>query len=305
MFARKKILVAKVESTYGTDSSPEAGDAIKTSNLAVQILQGDKVSEEVDRPTLGNDEQYHVAPNTKLTFDVYLRGSGTAGAIPNVSALLRACGMSEVINAGTSVKYDPVSENFESATMKYYMDGEVHALLGARGSWSLEMSSKGLPMLKFEFTGLGVKGTAAPSPAGSFSGLPTPVAIEEARTEFSIGSFQGKLHSFSANVSNSVVHRNLVNDESVLITDRAPSGNIKIDQPTIADWDYETDVRSNVKKAISVVHGKTAGNIVEVDLPNVQPHSPSFGDADGIATLDLDLNILPSSGDDEVSLTFK
>lgn len=305
MFARKKIIVAKVESTYGVDSTPSAADAIKTSNLSVQILQGDKVSEQVDRPTLGNDEQYHVAPNTKVTFDVYLRGSGAAGTVPNISAVLRACGMQEVINAGTSVKYSPVSDNFESSTLKYNLDGTQYALLGARGSWQLEMSSKGLPMLKFEFTGLGVEGAAAPAPSPNFSSLPVPVAMEEARTEFSIGAFQGKLHSISANISNSVVHRNLVNDESVMITDRAPSGNITIDMPTIAEWDFEADVRSNTKKVVSIAHGKTAGNIVEIDMPNVQVHGPSFGDADGISTLDLELNLLPSSGDDEISLTFK
>lgn len=305
MFARKKIIVAKIESSSRVDSMPSAADAIKTSNLSVQILQGDKVSEQVDRPTLGNDEQYHVAPNTKVSFDVYLRGSGTVGVAPNVSALLRACSMQEVINAGTSVKYNLVSENVESATLKYNLDGIEYALLGARGTWDLGISAKGLPMLKFEFTGLGVKGATAPAPSPNFASLPVPVAVEEARTEFSIGSFQAKLHSFSANVANSVVHRNLVNDESVMITDRAPAGSITIDMPTIAEWDFEADVRSNTKKVVSIAHGKTAGNIVEIDMPNVQVHSPSFGDADGIATLDLELNLLPSSGDDEISLTFK
>lgn len=305
MLARKKILLPKIETTYGVDSAPTGDDYIVTSNLDVQILQGDKVSASVDRPTLGNDEQFHVAPNSKVSFEVYVQGAGTAGNVPQIGVLLRACGFKETVTPGTDVKYVPVSANYESATLKYNMDGEEYALLGARGTVSVDFNAGGLGMFKFEFTGLSTKGTVTPAPALNPVTLPVPIAVEEAHTEFSVGAFQAKLHSLSANVSNSVVHRNLVNDESVLITDRAPGGSIKIDRPTQAQWDFEQDVRDNARKAVTLTHGKTAGNIVELSMPTVQVLTPSFGDADGIATLDLELNLLPDTGDDEIQITFK
>lgn len=96
MYFRKKTLLAKIESSYGVDPTPTgSSNAILTKNLQIQLMQGNTVNRDVDRPTLGNDLTYHVAPYTKITFDVELAGSGTAGVAPAYAPLLKACGFAE------------------------------------------------------------------------------------------------------------------------------------------------------------------------------------------------------------------
>jgi hypothetical protein len=44
--------------------------------------------------------------------------------------------MSETIVAVTSVTYAPASNSTDSLTMYFELDGQRHALIGARGTWS-------------------------------------------------------------------------------------------------------------------------------------------------------------------------
>jgi hypothetical protein len=45
-----------------------------------------------------------------------------------------------------------------------------------------------------------------------------------------------------------------------------------------------------------MVHGTTAGNIVTIGAPNVQIVSPTYGESDGISTLQMGLSMVPGSG---------
>lgn len=99
--ARKKVLLAKIEGTAGVDASPAAADAVLVENPLftpdVNLINTNEVggSLDVSSPIVGGIRG-------RVTFDVYLKGSGTAGTAPEWGKLLKACGFAETVT-GTAV----------------------------------------------------------------------------------------------------------------------------------------------------------------------------------------------------------
>jgi hypothetical protein len=96
---RKRLLLAKIETTYGTDPTPAATDAVLVSALEVQPLQLELKDRELILGYLGNTEMVVGQRLVSVSFDVEIAGSGTAGTAPKWSALMQACGFSETIVA--------------------------------------------------------------------------------------------------------------------------------------------------------------------------------------------------------------
>lgn len=306
MLFKKKMLLAKMESAYSTDSSPDGSNAIVTKGVAINVQQGNRVTRDLDRPTLGNDEEKSTSMYTTLEFETELAGSGTAGTAPGFGVLLRACAMSETVDPGVSVTYEPVSDNFESITLHYVQDGILYAVPGCRGSVSVDMSKDQLPMLKFSFTGL------HRVPVETSSVTPAPVAFAEAiavtaqnTPTYTLDSYDLKAEAFSMDLANTVVYRNVVNSESVQITDRAPAGSVSFEMPKLSQKNYLEIAESGDKVPLEIVHGVTAGNITTITAANTQLSQPARSDSDGILALGMNARFIPTSaGDDELSLAF-
>ena len=79
-FIRNTAILAKIESTYGTDATPtEGANAILISNASITPLQAQNVKRDLIRPYMGNSEELLGAAYVEMTFDVELAGSGAAG----------------------------------------------------------------------------------------------------------------------------------------------------------------------------------------------------------------------------------
>ena len=97
---RRRIVLAKIESTYGTDSSPSASlNAILVRNLDVTPLDADIVSRDVVRPYMGSQGNLIAGQKVGVSMEIELAGSGTAGSAPAFGVLLRACGLAEALTA--------------------------------------------------------------------------------------------------------------------------------------------------------------------------------------------------------------
>ena len=103
LLTRKRLILIKKESTYGTDVSPAGTDAVLVRDLSVTPLQSDTVSRDLVRAYLGASEQLLANTRVECQFTVELAGSGTAGTAPRYGAALQACGLAETIVASTSV----------------------------------------------------------------------------------------------------------------------------------------------------------------------------------------------------------
>jgi hypothetical protein len=307
LLSRKRLILAKTETTYGTESVPAGTDAVLVRSLEVTPLEADVVSRDLIRPYLGNSDQLLANPRVLCTFEVELAGSGTAGTAPRYDALLKACGMSATIVASTSVTYAPVSASFSSCTIVYNVDGVQHKLTGARGTVTMNCELGQIPTLQFEMTGIYNAPTDTAQPAVTYSNQATPLLFRDGNTSaFQFFSYSGCLNSVSFNLANEIVHRELIGcTKEVLITDRRPAGEVSIEAPNIAAKDFFSLALGSATGNLTFLHGTTAGNRVTFTASQVDVTQPSYTDQDGIQMLQVPYVALPTTaGNNEFSLAF-
>lgn len=308
MYFRKKVLLAKIESVYGTDPTPTGGaNAILTKNLSITPYAGQTVTRDLDRGYLGAQSQINTGPQVQVAFEIEMAGAGAAGTAPAYGPLLRACGFSETISAGVSVTYAPVGTTFESVTLYFGIDGQRHIVKGARGNVVLRMSRGQIPVYAFTLTGTYTRPTATANPTPTFTGFKDPLPVTKVNTPtFSLHSYAAICESLEIDVGNQVVYRNLINSESIIIGDRNMQGQAVLELPTLASKDYFTAAESHAGtitlSTLSVIHGTAAGGIVELSAPKVQLTSIGMQDSDGIVAAQIGLAFTPSSGNDELSI---
>lgn len=313
LFARKRVLLAKIESAYATDPVPVAAtDAVLVRSINATPIELDYAERNLVRPFLGNFEDLPARSRVKVEIELEMAGFGSAGPAtptPGYGALLRACGLSQTISVGVSVVYAPISASFESATIYFYQDGTLHKLTGCRGNLEMALDLNQIPVYKLTMTGLYATPTDVALPSPTVSAYQRPVVVNRANSSsFTLHGFAtGRLKSLSLNLNNEVPHRNLVGQttDEILITNRAPAGSIEIEATTVAAKDWWTAIQNVALSALSLTHGP-ATNQVKLDAPNVQLTNPRFTEEDSIVHLTMDLQLMPgSAGNDELTVTVK
>lgn len=311
-YARKRAILAEIESSYATDPTPVEGtNFILTSGLQRVPYGGNRVQRDVNYPYMGADEQIVTGALVTVTFSVELAGGSAAGVAPPYGPLLRACGLSETIVADTSVTYAPVSESFESCTIYYFEDGERQVIIGCRGNVSISMSRGGLPMYNFTFTGIYAKPTAVALPDPTRTDQ-TPYPMNDTNTTtFNVHDQDVVGDTFNLDLGNNVVYRNLVGSTRVEITDRDTRGNVLFEHIPIATKDYWAAIQSHLGTItldnISIVHGPSAGSGVNcaIEVPTAQLVDLTEEDSDGLVMYNIPYVAVPSeSGNDEFSIAY-
>jgi len=308
LLTRKRLILLESEGTYGTDPTPTGADAVLVRDLNIVPLQSDVVSRDLVRPYLGASEQLLANTRVECTFSVELAGSGTAGTAPRYGKALLACGMSETVVAATSVTYAPVSASFGSCTIYYTIDGVLHKVTGARGTFTINGAVGEIPTIDFTFTGIYNTPTDTALPSVTYADQATPVVFKAGNTTgFELLSYAGCLQSVSFDVGNSLVYRELVGcTKEVLLTDRASTGSVVLEAVTMATKNYFTAALSDGTLGNLIFqHGQTAGNIVDFASTQVDIGDVSYSDQDGIHMLNIPYTCVPSTaGNDEFSLVY-
>jgi len=308
LLSRKRVILAKVETTEGTDSTPSASqNAVLVRSIDMAPMQSDVVQRELVRPYMGNYESLLANTRVEVTIEVELAGSGTAGTAPNYGALLKSCGFAETIVAATSATYGPVSSTFSSCTIYFHNDGVRHVVTGARGTFELNAQVGAIPTIKFTMTGVYNSPTDVSLPATTYINQVTPLVFKNGNTSaFSIYSYSAFMQSFDLQVGNSVIYRELVGgSKQVLITDRKATGNCVIEAPAIATKDFFSIGTGTTTGAVTWLHGTTAGNKVTLTANQTDIAQPAYSDLNGIQMLTLPLVFTPTTaGNDELSIAF-
>jgi hypothetical protein len=308
LLTRKRLILLETESIYGTDPTPDGADAVLVRDLNITPLQSDVVSRDLVRPYLGASEQLLANTRVECTFSVELAGSGTAGTAPRYGKALKACGLSETIVAATSVTYAPVSSSFSSATIYYNIDGVLHKVTGARGTFTINGTVGQIPTIDFTFTGIYNTPTDTALPAVTYANQATPVVFKNGNTTgFELLSYAGCLQSVTFDVGNTLVYRELVGcTKEVLLTDRASTGTVALEAVTMATKNYFTAALSDGSLGnLLFQHGQTAGNIVDFASTTIDIGDVSYSDQDGIHMLNIPYTAVPStSGNDEFSIVY-
>jgi len=309
--ARVRSILAKTESSYGSDSTPTgSADAIQVSALEINPAESEVLSRDLIRSYLGNSPQLIANTRVSVTFTVEYSGSGAAGTAPKYGPLLEACGFGETIVASTSVTYAPISTSFESVTIYIDNDGIRHKVTGARGSFSLSLNANQIPVYNFTMTGQYNAPTDTASPTLTFSNQADPEIFNDTNTTaFTLFSATNlALQSAEIDLGNEVVYRELVNStKEVLITNRAATANFVLECPTIATKDFFALSVAGTSGNLSIVHGATAGNIITLTSPatGLSLGNPTYSEDQGIVMLNLPTTMVPSSsGNDEITLAY-
>jgi hypothetical protein len=307
LLSRKRLILAKTEATYGTNSTPAGTDAVLVRNLEVTPLEADVVSRDLIRPYLGNSDALLANPRVRISCEVEMAGSGTAGTAPRFGPLLLACGTAATTVASTSVTYAPVSSAFSSCTILYNVDGVQHVLTGCRGTFTMNCQLGQIPTLQFEMTGIYNNPTDTAQPAVTYAAQATPLIFRDGNTSaFSFMSYSGCLMSVDFNLANDIVYRELIGcTKEVLVTDRKPAGTVMIEAVTLATKNYFTDALGSTTGNLTFLHGTTAGNRVTFSSPQSDVTQPTYSESDGVQMLSIPYVSLPTTaGNNEFSLAF-
>lgn len=383
LLTRRRTILAKIESVYGTDSTPTgAADAVLVRNLEITPLESEFASRDLIRPFIGNSEQLPVGIRAQMTLEVEMAGSGTAGTAPGYDSLMRACGLSRTLLATThggtaagattntitlaaaasasndtyngqvvriasgtgsgqarvitayngttkvatvspawstiptgatysidaQASYVPRSTGFESATIYFSVDGVRHRMTGCRGNLSIQMTNKQIPVFSFTLTGIYNAVTDTADPAAVYTAFRTPLPVTNINTTpFRFHDVSPVMSQLSIDLQNNIVHRTLVGgSESVLLTDRAPNGQITIEADTVAFKDWWTVARNATLGDLNITHGTSNGNIVQLVSGTVQLTGPQYQDMDGIHMLQMNMNLVPGLvGNDELAIVIR
>ena len=302
--SKKVVLLAKIETTYGTDAVPTgAANAILVINPKLTAITAQSSARNVVRPYFSNDGKVIAGKHVQLSFEVEVSGAGAAGSAPQYGPLLKACGMSETISAGVSAVYAPVSSAEQSVSMYYCVDGAQHRLLGAKGSFSMKFAVGGTPMISFKFFGLYTIPTDTALPAPTFAAT-RPIAVTQANTTpVTLHGYTGNFTSVSVDIANAMAYRNLINLEEITFSDRNPKASFDLERPTMAAKDYFSIMLAATTGAFTLTHGTVAGNKVVVAAPAVQLEAPTLGSANGVETLTMASDLCTVAGNDELTIT--
>lgn len=305
IYWREKILVAKIEATYGVDAAPGGAEAILAKDVRLMPMEGNDIDRDLELPWDGNAGTIPADLHTKISFDVELEPSGSAGVAPGWGVLMRMASCAQTIVATTSVTYNKISSGRESGTIHLLIGNTLYALRGSRGNCKIEIGASGIPYLKFEFTGLWTKPVESARPTPVLTGFKDPAVASSANTPtFTIDGTSFVLSNLSLDFGNKVEPRFLIGDESVIITQMRETIEAKVVAQPISAFDPFALAQSAARVPLVLQHGTVAGRIVTLSVLKGQVQRvQGLENAQNIKEWPLRLLPCPTAGNDQFTLT--
>jgi hypothetical protein len=323
-YIRNTVILAEAEVTYALDPVPTGADnAILVSNVTINPLVSNNVDRDLVRPYFGGSEQLVGSNYVEMTMDVEFQHSGTAGTIAKWDPLLQACGFAVGATGTVPARVDHILATdysaWKSVTIYYYLDGGLHKLLGARGTFTVNMNVGERPTFSFRFVGLDGGVTAASNAVPTLTGFKTPLVVTDTNTgavtlgcTYATGALSAGTEyisgGFEFDMGNQVEFIDLLgtaaaSGQSVDVTQRVMTGRIRLDLTASQEATFHTNIKANTTQSVGVVHGTSAGFKMLVFLSNVQLINPSVEDVNGRMMLAYDMRVLPSTaGNDEIRI---
>lgn len=311
---------AKIETTPGVDATPTTSGAENDFILAIDAQYSpdfQMIERNYMRPSLSRTPHIMGRQLASLTFTTEVFGTGVAAstgteeaATPKWADLLEACAFgATTVTTPAGKAYSPITGNQKTITLYCYYDGLLHKLTGAMGTFVLNAEAGQIATIQWTFTGVHNNPTAAVTPTPEFP-LINPALVESCTLTLG-GTASGLLiQNIGIDIQNNVVPRADANSakgfNSFYITGRNGQVTINPEQIPEATHPFWGDFQSSVRKALNFNIGTTAGNKVEVSVPDTQVSGISYADRDGIRTYDITMAAatVTGTGDDEIVFKF-
>ncbi len=300
--ARKKLLYMKIQSVAGVAETMTAADLVLAKDIEFDPVNANTVDRNLILPYLGNSGSIQVSSYMAISFTAEIAGSGTPGTPPQWGKLLRGCAFDETIVAGTRVDYSPITDAQEFLTIDFYLDGVRFISTDAKGSVSLTLNASGIPEFRFSFVGFVPAESDTPNPVNhDFSAWKAPLGISKANTPtFTLHGAAVKATELSIDMANQVEYENYVGSEEVTLNDRTPTGSATFQFESLATANWFERSRLGTTGALQMIHGVSAGGIVQIDAPKLQPNSPQMPEVNGTQMIAPSFELIPDSGNDEI-----
>jgi len=308
-------IYAKIETTYGTDSVPVGGDAVLVRSVQHALANTRMVARPAITGSLSNPQQAYGGTLESVTIVAEMRGSGAAGAVPEIGPLLRACGLAEAVNVGTSVVYTPQAGAIESCTVYYFksVDGGAtrvrHILTGCRGTFTIAANAGEVGLITFNLTGRRANPTDQ-SPLVPTYDATVPVGMRG--LSVAVGGVAGLVvQGFTFDAGNDVQPPDNVNDSegygNLTLVSRDPTLTLSRHDELVATIAPFADLVAGTNRAFdSGVIGSTAGNRWRLQAGTLAYRNVQPGEANGMRTIESTFGCTASTvgGDNNFTLTF-
>lgn len=305
MYTKKTVVYCKVEATSGTDSTPTAAaNAIIAYDVQLDIKA------DMKGRNFGNaDRSLHTQIRGKtavdLKFSIDLVASGTAGTAPRWDPLMQACDRLSTDNGTTSTVYTP-SLVSQTATIWVNIDGILHKLVGCAGDCEIDLVAGEIGKMNFTMSGVYALATDSVIEAPTFD---TTIPSIVKGTTMTFGSYAAIVEKINLKFGNKIVERTDFNVaegvRSFIVTGREPTGTMTCEAVLRAtsNADFLSYFHSGTTRALSLVLGATAGNIITIAAPVCVLSAPKYGDRDGLRTFEIEFQMARSAGNDEMTIT--
>ena len=303
---KKKAILIKTETVVGTDAVPTGiANWIEARNVTLTPFDVSTADRNIALPYFGVGGKLIVGMYAKLSFEAALVGGGVAGTAPKIAPALLACAMAETIVAGTSAAYNVVSSAIGAVTCYINIDGALHKMVGSRGTVSLTLGARAIPLLKFEFESVYISPTAVAMPTVDTTGWAVETAANAANTlPMTINAVPLAFSQFDLSLGNQLQRIDLPGPQvEVTIADRSPTASVTVLAPPLGTFDPFALATAGTTVTLSTTHGTVAGKKAKIDA-KVRVIGVDYDQIDEMAAYRLTLEPTPVAGNDEIALTY-
>ena len=316
-------ILAKVETTYGTDSAPAgntddvlAHDSFTPVGVDVRMVNpgtahGTSLTQRQDIPT---------RRLARISFKFPMIGSGSAGSIAvngfrGGDALLQSARMKRLTVATTSLTYSPQAfKSEDSVTIWAEMDGVLHKLTGVYGNVTFSGNAQGFVECRYEGVGEYAVPTAASISSWTGGSLTGEAFVGATTTYTGSGSAVDPVFDSFTFATNNVISEVDDADDAngmlrLLITDAAPTLQtvIALDADATGTPPYPAlydDLVDPTTQSVSIAWGTTP-NLITMAFPEAQLTNvtPSSKNGYNIVTLDHKLTHTTANSEFSIAIT--
>ena len=214
-----------------------------------------------------------------------------------------------VTSSNTAYVYRPASPTpaeQASVFIRYDLDGNLHTIPGARGTFSLSLTRSEIPRINFTMSGL----WADPTDDGPISGTaldlqPSP-ALSAQMLIGGLDMTEIAVNSLQVDLANDVQPREDIQAadgfHSFLVVGRDPTGSVDPETADLGDFNPYTDWSAGNLIPIAAGIGNARGSRVRVVLPATQYTQLPYAERNGIATYQLGFRA--TGNDDELMVIY-
>jgi len=309
LLRRIGVLLAKIETTPGTDAVPDATDGA-CNFFNVEITPNIDMTTREGQGGFGKLASVPGAFGCTLTCRTYLEWDGTATEPFWADVLLPACGFVKATNTFTPRAEAP-GANVKTLTFYHYLNGKLRKMFGAAGNASIHAPTGQSGYIDWTFTGVwgGETDAAIVTPT-----YPTDKPIRSAGVT-RLDAVNLCASEVVIDLGNTVVLRecsNIVSGqlragyESAIITDRTPTITVDPEAKLVATRDAYGDWIAMEEALFELDIAGPTDSLLTIDAPKAQIVSNADGDRNGLAIdqLQLQCNKNGATHNEELSIVF-